>query len=151
MLFLVLLAGVAGRIAFGKLADMIGPIRAYFIASCWQTLLVFVFVQLQTLDAFYLFAPIYGFGYAGVMTGIVVCVRALTPLSRRAGALGIVTLFGWFGHGIGGYQGGLFFDFTGTYTLSYATAAFAGVINLIVVGSLYLTIARRQTVQAATT
>jgi hypothetical protein len=113
--------------------------------------LVFVFIQMQTLDAFYLFAPIYGFGYAGVMTGIVICVRALTPLSRRAVALGIVTMFAWFGHGIGGYQGGLFFDFTGTYNLSYANAAFAGVINLIILGSLYFTITRRQTALAATT
>jgi len=149
-LFLVLLAAVAGRIAFGKLADLIGPIRAYWIASCWQTLLVLVFAQLQTLDAFYLFAPIYGFGFAGVMTGIIVCCRVLIPISRRAGALGIVTMFAWFGHGLGGYQGGLLFDFTGTYTLTYAIAALAGVINLIIVGSLYFTITRRQTLSAAT-
>jgi MFS family permease len=144
VVFLMMIVAIVGRVAFGKLADMIGAVRAYWIASCWQTLLVFGFIQMETLDAFYVFVVIYGFGYAGVMTGLLVCVRVLTPLARRASALGIVTLFGWLGHGIGGYQGGFFFDLTGDYTLSYGNAALAGAINLIIVGSLYVTIARRR-------
>jgi len=149
VLLVMLMAGVVGRIAFGKLADLIGPIRAYWVASCWQTVLVFAFVQLASLDAFYLFAVVYGFGYAGVMTGILVCMRVLTPVSRRASALGIVTMFAWIGHGLGGYQAGLFFDLTGSYTLSYANAALAGVVNLVIVGSLYFTVAQRRAAAAA--
>lgn len=38
----------------------------------------------------------------------------------------------------------MFFDLTGNYTLSYANAAVAGAINLIIVGSLYVTINRRR-------
>ena len=144
VVFIMLIAAIIGRIAFGKLADMIGAVRAYWIASCWQTLLVLGFIQIGTLDYFYVFAVIYGFGYGGVMTGLLVCVRVLIPLSRRASALGMVMLFAWLGHGIGGYQGGFFFDLSGAYTITYANAALAGVINLIIVGSLYLTITRRQ-------
>ncbi len=146
VIFIMLLVAIGGRLFFGKLADMIGAVQAYMIASLWQTVLVFGFVQFETLKAFYIFAIIYGFGYAGVMTSILVCVRVMTPLSRRATTLGVVTLFGWAGHGIGGFQGGYFFDLTGNYTLTYANAAGAGIINLIIVGSLYLTINRhRQT------
>jgi predicted MFS family arabinose efflux permease len=144
VLFLMLIVAIIGRIVFGKLADMYGAIKAYWFASCWQTLLVFYFVQIETLDSFYIFAVIFGFGYAGVMTGLLVCVRILTPLSRRASALGIVLLFAWIGHGIGGYQGGFFFDLTGDYNLAYANAAFAGALNLIIVGSLYYTLKRRR-------
>ena len=143
VLFVMLLVAILGRIAFGKLADMIGAIPSYMLASFWQTVLVFWFIQFENLDAFYIFAVIYGFGYAGVMTGILVCVRIMTPVSRRASALGIVTMFAWVGHAIGGYQGGFFFDLTGGYTVSYAIAAVAGVINLFIVGALYLTINRR--------
>lgn len=149
VLFLMLLVGILGRIAFGKLADLIGAIQAYWVASLWQTVLVFAFIQMKSLSAFYLMAVVYGFGYAGVMTGLLVCVRALTPLSRRASALGIVVFFGWLGHAIGGYQGGFFFDLIGDYTVSYANAALTGVINLIIVGSLYVTINRRQAAVAA--
>ena len=78
------------------------------------------------------------------MTSILVCVRMLTPLSRRAFALGIVTMFAWLGHGIGGYQGGYFFGQTGRYTLSYANAAFAGMGNLMLIGTLLVALNRRR-------
>jgi predicted MFS family arabinose efflux permease len=140
----MLTVAIAGRIAFGKLADVIGAIPAYLTASFWQTVLVFGFTQFQSLNAFHIFAVIYGFGYAGVMTGVLICVRTLTPVSKRAFALGIVMVFAWLGHAIGGYQGGYFFDVTGNYTTSYMNAALAGMINLIIVGSLYFTIERRK-------
>jgi len=144
----MMIAAIVGRVAFGQLADMIGAIPAYMAASLWQTVLVFVFTRVSDLDMLYVFAPIYGFGYAGVMTGVLVTTRALTPAARRAGATGIILAFGWLGHGLGGYQGGLFYDLTGGYDVSFANAALAGVLNLIVVGSLFLTIRRRQAVAA---
>ena len=122
VLFVMMIAAILGRVAFGKLADMIGAIPAYMIASFWQTALIFVFTQIDSLDTFYVFAPIYGFGYAGVMTGLLITIRALTPVSQRAGSTGIIMAFAWLGHGLGGYQGGLFFDLTGTYTLALRMA-----------------------------
>ncbi|MFC4273129.1 MFS transporter [Sneathiella chungangensis] len=143
VMFVMMIVAILGRIVFGKLSDILGAVRAYWIASCWQTVLVFGFMQIESLGAFYIFAIIYGFGYAGVMTGVIVTVRELTPVAKRASALGITTVFAWIGHGLGGYQGGFFFDLTGNYTLSYANAAMAGVINLIIVGALYFTIRRK--------
>jgi len=68
--FAMMLIAIAGRIGFGRLADMIGALPAYMTATAWMTLLVFWFVQLDTLQSFYIYALIYGFGYAGVMTGV---------------------------------------------------------------------------------
>jgi MFS family permease len=143
VLFLLLVVAIAGRVAFGRLADIIGAIPAYMTASLWQTVLVFWFTQIHDLNNLYVFASIYGFGYAGVMTGLLTTIRALTPASRRAGSTGVIIAFAWLGHGIGGYQGGLFFDLTGTYNVSFANAALAGIINLLIVGALYLTIRHR--------
>ena len=144
VLLVMLIVAIVGRIVFGKLADMIGAIRTYWIASCWQTVLVFFFLQVDTLQGYYIFAIIYGFGYAGVMTGVLISARVLTPTSKRASVLGIVLFFAYLGHGIGGYQGGYFFDLTGNYTLTYANAAMAGILNLILVGALYFTTNRRR-------
>jgi predicted MFS family arabinose efflux permease len=143
VLFAMMIAAILGRVAFGRLADMIGAIPAYMIASLWQTSLVFLFTRIGDLDTLYVFAPIYGFGYAGVMTGLLVTTRALTPASRRASSTGVILAFAWLGHGIGGYQGGLFYDLTGAYDVSFANAALAGLLNLLVVGSLFVTIRRR--------
>ena len=80
--------------------------------------------------------------------GILVCVRILTPFARRASAVGIVMVFVWLGHGISAYQGGFLFDLSGEYTLTYARTALAGIINLMIVGSLYVTITRRRSARA---
>jgi len=52
-------------------------------------------------------------------------------------------MFAFFGHAIGGYQGGLFFDLLGNYGWAFTNAAIAGIVNLIVVGALYFAITRR--------
>lgn len=143
VLFVMLMVAIAGRVAFGKLADRIGAVPAWLTASAWQTALVFGFVMFESLSGFYIYAIIYGFGYAGVMTTIIVTVRNLTAPARRTSSLGIVFAFAYLGHGIGGWQGGYFYDLTGNYSWTYANAAIAGVINLVIVGTLWLTINRR--------
>jgi MFS family permease len=148
VLFVMLCTAVVGRVAFGKLADVIGPIPAYMTASFWQTVAVFAFTLLHDLSQFYLFAPLYGFGYAGVMTTLLITARTLTPASHRATLMGVILGFAWLGHGLGGFQGGFFFDLTGHYTVSFANAALAGLLNLLVVGMLLLTVRRRMPVPA---
>lgn len=144
VLFLMLMVAIAGRVAFGKLADLIGAIPAYLTASAWQTFLVLGFVFFENLNAFYIYAAIYGFGYAGVMTTIIVTARNLTAPARRASSLGVILAFAYLGHGLGGWQGGFFFDLTSGYQWTYSIAAIAGLTNLAIVGALWFTISRRK-------
>jgi MFS family permease len=148
VLLAMLVAAIVGRVAFGKLADVIGPIPAYMTASFWQAAAVFAFTRIGDLSGFYLFAPIYGFGYAGVMTTLLVTARMLTPASRRATLMGVILAFAWLGHGVGGWQAGFFFDVTGFYTLGFANAAAAGFANLLLVGGLFLAVRQRRMVPA---
>jgi MFS family permease len=146
VILLIYVSGFFGRIAFGKLSDHIGGIRAYWLASFGQTVLIFWFTQMQSLAGFYAHAIIFGFFMAGVMTGLIICVRELTPVHMRGMSNGIVVLLAWTGMGIGGYQAGFFFDLSGSYVIPYANAAVAGVINLIVVGMLYIYFLRKRAV-----
>ncbi|MEY8120643.1 MFS transporter [Falsihalocynthiibacter sp. BN13B15] len=149
VLFVMLMVAILGRLAFGKLTDLIGAIPSYFLASAWQTVLVLGFVFIDRLDVFYLYAMIYGFGYAGVMTTIIVTTRNHTAPARRASSLGIIMAFAYAGHGLGGWQGGYFFDLTGSYHWTYANAAIAGGINLAIVAALWITVRSRARVVAA--
>lgn len=142
-LLLMLVAAIGGRLFFGRLADMIGPLRAWMAATAWQTALMLGFLTLGTMQAFWIFAPLYGFGYGGVMTGVLISVRALTLPSRRASATGIVLALGWLGHALGGWQGGLSFDFSETYVWAFTNATMFGLINLAIIGALYLALRRR--------
>jgi hypothetical protein len=42
------------------------------------------------------------------MTGVLVTIRSLMPASQRGISTGVIIVFAWLGHGIGGYQSGLF-------------------------------------------
>jgi MFS family permease len=143
VLFLMLVVAIAGRAAFGHIADRIGALPTWILASGWQTLLVFGFTMIDGLTGFYVYAVVYGFGYAGVMTAVLVSVRNLAAPARRASSMGIVLAFGYIGHGLGGWQGGFFYDLTNAYTWTYANAVVSGFINLAIVGALWWTITRR--------
>jgi len=143
VILLIYISGFFGRIAFGKLSDHIGGIRSYWLASFGQTVLIFWFTQMQSLTGFYTHAIIFGFFMSGVMTGLIVCVRELTPIHIRGISNGIVVLFAWIGMGLGGYQAGLFFDWSGAYIISYATAAAMGMVNVVIVGFLYFFVRHR--------
>lgn len=138
VIFLMLMVAIAGRVAFGKLADTIGALPAYMTATAWMGILVYGFTRLDSLSGFYLYAAVYGFGYAGVMTGVLISISSLTHPSRRAFAMGIVTMFGWLGHANGGYLGGALFDLGGSHEPAYAIAAASAFLNLVVVGTLFL-------------
>ena len=74
----MLIVGILGRVAFGKLADVISEIPAYITAISWMTLLINGFILIDDLKSFYTYAPIYGFGYAGVMTSVPATMAAHT-------------------------------------------------------------------------
>lgn len=149
VLSLIYTAGVIGRIAFGNVADHLGGIRAYLLASASQTVLVFWFTQMPSLVGFYVLAVLFGLANSGVMTCLMVCVREGIPVHRRGVAVGMVTLFAWIGMGLGGFQGGFFFDLSGDYTVSYANAALSGVVNLMIFGSFAYYRHRQQKAPAA--
>jgi len=117
---------------------MIGAVPAYMTATAWMTVMIYGFTLIDTLGAFKIYAVVYGFGYAGVMTGVLASTAALTHPSRRGSALGKVNMFGALGHANGGFLGGMFFDMTGGYSTAFGVAAAAGLLNLLLVGTILL-------------
>ena len=138
VMFAMLLAAILGRVAYGKLCDMIGPLQSWAVASILQTAGVLAFTQFASLQGFLIFGVVYGFAYAGVMTSILVSARALTPEHRRGAFMGIILAFAWVGHAFGGYQGAAAFELTGSYAGGFVIGSAAGVVNLGLVGLLLL-------------
>jgi MFS family permease len=136
VMFVMLLAAIGGRIAYGKLCDLIGSAHSWFIASTLQTMGVLAFTLFGSLQAFMLFALVYGFAYAGVMTSLLVTTRKLTPARNKAMWMGIVLSFAWLGHAFGGFQAALVFDLSEGYGSGFAAGAAAGASNLVLIATL---------------
>lgn len=136
LLLTLMVAGVFGRLFFGWLADRIGGLLAYFCASLAQTSTVFWFTQTNDLFLLYAISILFGFGFAGVMTCLLICAREAAPLRMTALGMALVSTTAWLGMGIGGYQAGYFYDVNGNYAWSFGNAAIAGMVNLVIVALL---------------
>jgi len=128
--------GAVGRVCCGVIADRIGALRAYALASAIQTASVFLFPLLGNSVPLLMLSAVFGFGFAGNMTCLSLCVRQAVPPKRFGTALGAVMMIAWAGMAAGGYMGGLLFDRSGSYTASFELAALAGVLNLAVIGAI---------------
>jgi MFS family permease len=142
VLLILMIAGTAGRIFGGKLADQLGPLQAYAAMSFGQTVLIFLFPLVDNVIGTYALAIAFGVCFSADMAAFLVCVRAMVPSHIMARAMAVVAMFGWIGMGIGGWQGGAAFDWTGNYVLSFANGSIAGVVNLAILAMFALHIRR---------
>jgi predicted MFS family arabinose efflux permease len=134
-LIIAMMAGAIGRVCCGLIADRIGPLKAYAIASSIQTVCVMAFPALGDSISFMALSAVFGFGFAGNMTCLSLCVRQAVPANRFGGAIGVVMMVAWAGMASGGYVGGVLFDLWLSYTLAFLLAGMAGVLNLAVIGA----------------
>ena len=93
------------------------------------------FPALGNSMSFMLLSALFGFGFAGNMTCLSLCVRQAVPASRFGGAIGAVMMVAWAGMASGGYLGGVLFDVSLSYTPSFLLAAMSGVLNLVVIAA----------------
>jgi MFS family permease len=144
LLAAMMVAGMAGRIAFGRLADRVGNLPTYIAASAGQTALAFLFPYAAGGAQLYALSALFGLVFSGAMTSFLSCAREYAPAGRTGLAIGVVMFFGWTGMALGAWQGGLFYDLCGDYFVSFANASLAGVANLAVLaGLLWLTRKRK--------
>ena len=143
LLATMMVCGMAGRLAFGRLADRVGNLQSYVAASAGQTALAVLFPLTQTRTELYLLSAAFGLVFSGAMTAFILCAREYAPPHRTGLSIGVVMFFAWFGMALGGWQGGLFFDLCGSYGPSFANASLGGVANLLVLGLLYLVTVHR--------
>jgi MFS family permease len=138
LLAVMMVAGMAGRIAFGRMADRFGSLQTYIGASAGQTLLAFLFPYASGGAQLYALSALFGLVFSGAMSSFLVCAREYAPPGKTGLALGVVMFFAWAGMAVGAWQGGSFYDLCGDYYVSFANASLGGVANLLILGLLYL-------------
>jgi len=138
LLATMMVAGIVGRIAFGSVADRLGSLQSYIVASVGQTSLAFLFPYASSAAALYTLSAVFGLVFSGAMSSLIACGREYSPPGRTGLSIGVVMFAGWVGMALGAWQGGLFYDLCGDYFISFSNASFAGVVNLLLLGLLYL-------------
>ena len=149
VLSLMMIGGFVGRVGAGKISDHIGGLFTLLLASGTQTVTVFWFSQFDGMVGLYVLALVFGVGYGGVMPSYAIIIREYIPANLSGRALGIVYFLGNVGMGLGGYFGGLLFDLSGAYTLTFALGVPVGVINLMIIGTLWRSLRARPPCEVA--
>lgn len=150
LLAVMMAAGMAGRIAFGGVADRLGNLRAYILASFGQTALAFLFPLMTSRLELYVLSALFGVVFSGAMTAFILCAREYSPAGRTGLAIGVVMFFAWLGMALGGWQGGALYDLCGSYVPPFINASVSGILNLGVLAVLYrATIGFRRSISPA--
>jgi predicted MFS family arabinose efflux permease len=127
------LVSLGGRMYFGWLADRLKAEGAFTVAlSCTMTGYVMLLL-LGALDTRWpLYAFILSYGFAQGAGGIAVAAKTVEVFhGPRLGTIFmLVTLSGNLGAAFGAWIGGRFFDLTGSYALTFATAIASGLLAI---------------------
>jgi MFS family permease len=138
LLSVLFTAAFFSRIGFGMLADRIGAMRTLLIGSSSQAVMLLVFAQVESPAGLYIAAFLYGLGFAGIMPCYALIIRILFPGNQAGWRIASQYLFAALGMALGGWMAGAIYDLTGSYTNAFLTGIAFNIMNLLVIGYLYL-------------
>jgi MFS family permease len=128
-------AGLAGRVVIGLLADRFGAKRIFVLGLVWQALAAGAYMFARSPAEFYLVAVLFGFAYAGMMPLYAVLVRENFPVSVIGTVMGATSLASSIGMASGPVLGGLIFDATDSYAGLYVAALASGLAAAVLMAS----------------
>lgn len=122
---------VLGRLVIGGASDRIGTKRVWLFCLVCQMVIMFWLTMSESVWTLYLFAPVFGFSYGG----IVPLIPAITGEFFGTKNLGAIIGFMGFGPTIGGVLGpfiaGYIFDVTGSYYFAFLLGVAATIMATV--------------------
>jgi len=129
-------SALASFFGVGFLGGRFGGLRAIFVFSSGQALLLAALAFVESLPGLYIAAALFGLGYGGILPCYPVIVRELLPAAEAGRRTGLVLLFAGAGMALGSWLGGAAFDATGTYRTAFLIGVAFNLGNLAIIASL---------------
>ncbi|MBN9047051.1 MAG: MFS transporter [Rhizobiales bacterium] len=131
MLAIMLVAGVASRIASGFIADRIGGVKTLLAGSALQCLSLFLYIPFDGLASLYVVSFVFGLSQGGIVPCYAIIVREYMPLREAGQRVGTVMMFTTLGMAIGGWMSGWIYDQTGSYTEAFLNGIAWNMLNIV--------------------
>jgi MFS family permease len=113
------LAGLGGRLAFGRAGDRFGAKRTLVVGLLIQAVSAGAYFFVRQLGEFYAIAVIFGLAYGGVMPLYAVIAREYFPMRIMGTVFGAAAMVSSLGMALGPAVGGWIYDTTGSYGWLY--------------------------------
>lgn len=131
VLAVVMGVSIAGRFATAMLAERIGGKAAFVLILAAQSGSILILLFATNVGLFYMFAVAFGLGYGGELVIFPIINRqyyGATPIGTIYGAQMMAASLGM---GLGGYLGGIMFDFMGNYSGAIIIAFVMSFLGLV--------------------
>ena len=125
--------GMAGKIASGLLADRFGAKWTIAGFLLLQACMIVFFVDARHPPAFYLWAVLFGVGFAGPMPIYAMLFRQYFGIRSIGSLLGFFFILSSLGMGGGGLMGGMLHSASGSYALPFLISAAGGFAAFLLV------------------
>ncbi len=137
MLAIMLVAGVASRIASGFIADRIGGVKTLLAGSALQCLSLILYIPFDGLASLYVVSLVFGLSQGGIVPCYAIIVRDYMPAAEAGQRIGLVMMATIFGMAIGGWMSGWIYDLTGSYAAAFLNGIAWNLLNLMAIGLLF--------------
>ena len=140
---LVLVSALIATFAMARLADRIGPLPVSLLCSVIQIGSLVGFMIARDITSIYALSLLHGIPFIAIVQGYALNLRFLYGPTIAGWRLGVVMLFAMAGMAVGGWLGGAIFDATLSYRLAFQAALAFNLLNLMLLGALYIAQRRR--------
>jgi MFS family permease len=138
MLSLMLGFGIVSRLASGWIADQIGGLRTLLLGSALQCLALVLFLPFDSAASLYVISALFGLFQGGIVPSYAIIVREHFPAAEAGARVGSVVMGTLIGMALGGWLSGVVFDATGSYAMAFVNGIAWNLVNLVIIGWLYV-------------
>ena len=135
---LVLISAIVATFVMARLAQLIGPLPVSLICSLIQIGSLVGFLYVRDMNGIYALSLLHGIPFVAIVQGYALNLRFLYGPTIAGWRLGVVMLFAMAGMAAGGWLGGFIFDATLSYMSAFKSALAFNLLNLMLLGILYL-------------
>lgn len=132
MLSLMLLGGVASRLASGLIADKLGGVMTLLIGSTLQALALFLYLPFDGMVSLYLVSLVFGLSQGGIVPSYAIIVREYMPAREAGTRVGFVIMATIVGMALGGWMSGWIYDLTGSYRMAFLNGIGWNFLNIAI-------------------
>lgn len=144
MLSLMLGTGIVSRLAFGWIADRVGPLPTLLLASLLQALSLLLFLPFDGLGALYVVSALFGLSQGGIVPTYALIIRQFFPPAQAGTRVGLVLSATLLGMALGGWMSGALYDLTLSYQAAFLNGLAWNLLNLAIAVFLLLQLGWRR-------
>lgn len=138
MLSVLLGTAFLSRQFWGALSDRLGGLYTMLAGSACQTAGLAAFLLTQNEYGLFTVSAAFGFGFSGLVPANILASRELFPVGQAYWRIPTLLLCSGTGMAVGGWLGGVLYDYFGYYAPAFAAGVTVSMINFMIISTLAL-------------